>query len=87
MSPLVRSLSASLGGGMLPRTFAYGTDSRKSFLILLFGGLSCVINGDTVSAVLKQATWLVIAVIVLILVRIARDIAEFRVARRKRQSA
>ncbi|MFK0125427.1 hypothetical protein ACIQSP_19180 [Streptomyces nigra] len=37
--------------------------------------LACVINGDTVTGVLRQATWLVIAVIVLIVVQM---IASYR---------
>ncbi|WP_244184216.1 hypothetical protein [Streptomyces cellostaticus] len=31
--------------------------------------LACVINGDTMTGVLRQATWLVVAVIVLIAVQ------------------
>ncbi|WP_427165792.1 hypothetical protein ACQF4J_14830 [Streptomyces sp. C1-1] len=31
--------------------------------------MACVINGDTVSGVLRQATWLVVEVIVLIVVQ------------------
>ncbi|MFG2955603.1 hypothetical protein ACGF5O_17990 [Streptomyces sp. NPDC048291] len=31
--------------------------------------LACVINGDTVSGALRQATWLVVAIIVLIIVQ------------------
>ncbi|MFE2064239.1 hypothetical protein ACFXDH_17840 [Streptomyces sp. NPDC059467] len=32
--------------------------------------LACVINGDTMTGVLRQATWLVVAVIVLIVVQV-----------------
>ncbi|MFF9802688.1 hypothetical protein ACF1G3_35470 [Streptomyces rochei] len=53
-------------GGALSRTVAYGTDTRNSRLILLAVILSCVINGDSVTGILRQATWLVVAVIVLI---------------------
>lgn len=60
-------------GGMLPRTVAYGSDSRNRFLILLGVVLSCVINGDTVSGMLRQATWLVVAVIVLVVIQILDD--------------
>lgn len=59
-----------LSGGMLPRTVAHGSGSRNRDLILLGVILSCVINGDTVSAILRQATWLVVALIVLIVIQI-----------------
>jgi hypothetical protein len=59
-----------LSGGMLSRTLAHGSGSRNRDLILLGVTLSCVINGDTVSAILRQATWLVVALIVLIVVQV-----------------
>ncbi|MDI5906709.1 MULTISPECIES: hypothetical protein [Streptomyces] len=59
-----------LSGGMLSRTVAHGSGSRNRDLILLGVILSCVINGDTVSAILRQATWLVVALIVLIVVQV-----------------
>jgi hypothetical protein len=50
-------------------TLARGTDSRKKIMLLLAVVMACVINGDTMTGVLRQATWLVAAVIVLIVVQ------------------
>ncbi|MGC9500795.1 hypothetical protein [Streptomyces sp. WG7] len=50
-------------------TLARGTDSRKKIMLSLAVGLACVINGDTMTGVLRQATWLVIAVIALLIVQ------------------
>ncbi|WP_432110289.1 hypothetical protein [Streptomyces sp. AA1529] len=50
-------------------TLARGTDSRKKILIPLAVVLACVINGDTMTSVLRQATWLTVAVIILIVVQ------------------
>jgi hypothetical protein len=50
-------------------TLARGTDSRKKIMLLLAVVMACVINGDTMTGVLRQATWLVVAVIVLIVVK------------------
>ncbi|GLP65775.1 hypothetical protein TUSST3_23950 [Streptomyces sp. TUS-ST3] len=50
-------------------TLARGTDSRKKIMLPLAVFAACVINGETASGVLRQATWLVIAVIVLITVQ------------------
>ncbi|MER5992773.1 hypothetical protein [Streptomyces viridosporus] len=50
-------------------TLARGTDSRKKIMLLLAVLAACVINGDTMTGVLRQATWLVVAVIVLIVVQ------------------
>jgi hypothetical protein len=50
-------------------TLARGTDSRKKIMLLLAVLTACVINGDTMTGVLRQATWLVVAVIVLIVVQ------------------
>ncbi|WP_449349967.1 hypothetical protein [Streptomyces shaanxiensis] len=50
-------------------TLARGTDSRKKIMIPLAVVAACVINGDTMTGVLRQATWLVVAVIVLIIVQ------------------
>ncbi|MFJ7136319.1 hypothetical protein [Streptomyces fungicidicus] len=49
-------------------TLARGTDSRKKIMLLLAAVMACVINGDTMTGVLRQATWLVVAVTVLIVV-------------------
>ncbi|MFK4021139.1 hypothetical protein ACOZDZ_01325 [Streptomyces griseoincarnatus] len=53
----------------LLETVARGTDSRKKVMIPLAVFMACVINGDTMSGLLRQATWLVVAVIVLIVVQ------------------
>ncbi|MFF7394557.1 hypothetical protein ACFZAE_39860 [Streptomyces scabiei] len=50
-------------------TFARGTDSRKKIMLALAVVAACVINGDTMTGVLRQATWLVVAVVVLIVVQ------------------
>ncbi|TQJ75196.1 hypothetical protein [Streptomyces sp. SLBN-31] len=50
-------------------TLARGTDSRKKIMIPLAVAIACVINGDTMTGVLRQATWLVVAVIVLVVVQ------------------
>ncbi|MFI1564560.1 hypothetical protein ACH4ZX_16160 [Streptomyces sp. NPDC020490] len=61
-------------------TLARGTDSRKKIMILLATVMACVINGDTMTGVLRQATWLVVAVIVLIVVQaIAMRLPQSRV--------
>ncbi|GHI06395.1 hypothetical protein AQI88_18805 [Streptomyces cellostaticus] len=64
----------ALGGAPLPdhhlfRTLARATDSGKEPVIAMAVVLACVINGDTMTGVLRQATWLVVAVIVLIAVQ------------------
>ncbi|MGN9814817.1 hypothetical protein ACTMUQ_05660 [Streptomyces sp. SD11] len=50
-------------------TLARGTDSRKKIMLPLAVVAACVINGDTVTGVLRQATWLAVAVIVLLVVQ------------------
>ncbi|MGW6290980.1 hypothetical protein [Streptomyces sp. NPDC055107] len=44
-------------------TLARETDSRKKAMIPLAVLAACVINGDTVTGVLQQATWLVVVLI------------------------
>ncbi|MFJ6943149.1 hypothetical protein ACISU4_00515 [Streptomyces wuyuanensis] len=56
------------GSGRTLRTVAQSTGSRN-FLITLGVIAGCVINGDTATAILKQGTWLVIVVTVLVVVR------------------
>ncbi|MFS4107546.1 hypothetical protein [Streptomyces sp. PD-S100-1] len=53
------------------QTVACGTDSRKEVMITLAVVSACVINGDTdtMTDVLRQATWLVVAVIILTVVQ------------------
>jgi hypothetical protein len=53
----------------LLQTLARATGSGKETMIVIGVMLACVINGDTVSGVLRQATWLVIAIIVLTVVQ------------------
>ncbi|MBK3647743.1 hypothetical protein [Streptomyces sp. MBT33] len=61
-------------------TLARGTDSRKKIMVPLAIVAACVINGDTATGVLRQATWLVVAVIVLIVVQtVAMHLSELRV--------
>ncbi|MER5226847.1 hypothetical protein [Streptomyces flaveus] len=61
-------------------TLARGTDSRKKIMLSLAVVAACVINGDTMTGVLRQATWLVVAVIVLIVVQtIAMHLSQPRV--------
>ncbi|MFG2028142.1 hypothetical protein [Streptomyces sp. NPDC048825] len=50
-------------------TLARGTDSRKKIMLSLAVVAACVINGDTMTGVLRQATWLIVAVVVLIVVQ------------------
>ncbi|MEV6962005.1 hypothetical protein AB0M97_23025 [Streptomyces sp. NPDC051207] len=76
-----------LGFGGLPvldthllDTVACGSRSIKKIMIPLAVVLVCVINGDTMTGVLRQATWLVVAVIVLITVQvIALHLPQLRV--------
>ncbi|MFJ4034580.1 hypothetical protein [Streptomyces griseoluteus] len=56
---------------MLSRTLAHGTDSRNRYLIFLATLLACVINGETLTGILTQATWLIVTVIVLVVVQAA----------------
>ncbi|MFD7611243.1 hypothetical protein [Streptomyces sp. NPDC059828] len=54
----------------LLRTLARATDSRKEYMIITAAlVLACVINGDTVSGVLEQATRLVVVITVLVIVQ------------------
>ncbi|MBZ6171445.1 hypothetical protein KVH24_05220 [Streptomyces olivaceus] len=53
----------------LLQTLACGTDSGNKRMIALLVVLTCVINGDTMTSVLRQTTWLVVAVIILIVVQ------------------
>ncbi|MEU8032617.1 hypothetical protein AB0C13_28940 [Streptomyces sp. NPDC049099] len=53
----------------LLETVARGTHSRKKIMIPLAVVVACVINADALTALLRQATWLVAGVIVLIVVQ------------------
>ncbi|MET8575451.1 hypothetical protein [Streptomyces sp. NPDC005012] len=57
----------------LAQTLARGTDSRNKVMIGSALVLLCVIKGDSLSKILREATWLVVAVIVLILAQAALD--------------
>ncbi|MFD8394038.1 hypothetical protein ACFV2N_33725 [Streptomyces sp. NPDC059680] len=64
----------ALGGAPLPdnhlvRTLARTTDSGKEPVIVMATLLACVINGDTMTGLLRQTTWLVVAVTILIIVQ------------------
>ncbi|MFC8659493.1 hypothetical protein ACFUCT_30415 [Streptomyces parvus] len=54
----------------LLRTVARCTDSRKEPLFAVALILACVVNGDSLTSVLRQATWFVVALIVLIIVQV-----------------
>ncbi|ONI50885.1 hypothetical protein DLE01_08060 [Streptomyces sp. FT05W] len=54
----------------LLRTVARGTDSCKEPLFVGAFVLACIINGDSLTSVLRQATWFIVALIVLILVQV-----------------
>ncbi|WP_405536398.1 hypothetical protein OG787_24560 [Streptomyces sp. NBC_00075] len=69
---------------MLSRTLAYGTDSRNINLIFLATCLACVINGETLTGILTQATWLVVTVIILAVVLAVERLAVERSASRGR---
>ncbi|MFE0414280.1 hypothetical protein ACWF8U_12345 [Streptomyces olivaceus] len=66
---LARNAIAPSREGMLSRTLAYGTDSRNSYLIFIATCVACVINGETLTGILAQATWLITAVIILVIVQ------------------
>lgn len=70
---VLNTSALALEGGALSRTVAYSTDSRNSQLISLAVVLGCVINGDTLTGILRQATWLVVALIILIVLRAVED--------------
>ncbi|WP_405466129.1 hypothetical protein OG783_23720 [Streptomyces jietaisiensis] len=64
------------GNGGLPtlgihplQTLARGTDSRNTTKIIALVILVCVINGDSLTSILQQATWLVVSVIALVCVQ------------------
>ncbi|MFF3323476.1 hypothetical protein [Streptomyces sp. NPDC002889] len=65
--------------GRTLRTVAQGADSRN-FLIMLGVVAGCVINGDTATANLKQSTWLVLVVVVLVVARTIEDLVQRRTA-------
>ncbi|MFR0353175.1 hypothetical protein [Streptomyces sediminimaris] len=52
------------------QTLACGTDSRNKTKIVLAVILACVVNGDSLTSLLQQATWLVASITVLILVQV-----------------
>ncbi|UFR03189.1 hypothetical protein KBP30_19265 [Streptomyces sp. Go40/10] len=52
------------------QTLACRTDSRNKTKIGLAVILACVLNGDSLTSVLQQATWLVVSITVLILVQV-----------------
>ncbi|MGV9565390.1 hypothetical protein [Streptomyces sp. NPDC003480] len=68
MAALALDVRSTVSGALTPWTVPHGTRARN-LVVLVVLIESCVINGDTVTSVLRQATWLIVAVIVLILVR------------------
>jgi hypothetical protein len=52
------------------QTAVCGTGSRHKTVITLAGVLACVVNGDTMTSVLHEAAWLVVAVTILVLVQL-----------------
>ncbi|MEU9476530.1 hypothetical protein [Streptomyces sp. NPDC048191] len=47
-----------------------GAEDRPKAVITLAGALACVVNGDTMTGVLHEASWLVVAITVLVLVQL-----------------
>jgi hypothetical protein len=72
-TPAANALAPMSGGAVL-RTLAQGKIGCNKEMILLWLVLGCVINGDTLSGVLRQATWLVVAVIVMTTLDIAQGL-------------
>ncbi|MFE9495967.1 hypothetical protein [Streptomyces collinus] len=68
MAGLALDVRSAVTAALAPWTVPYGTHARN-LVVLLVLVESCVINGETVTGVLQQATWLIVAVIVLIIVR------------------
>ncbi|GGQ03577.1 MULTISPECIES: hypothetical protein [Streptomyces] len=68
--PFLALGGAPLWNNHLFRTLAPATDSGKEPLVIMAVLLACVVNGDTVTGVLRQATWLVVAVIILLVVQL-----------------
>jgi hypothetical protein len=53
----------------------------RNSLIMLGIIASCVINGDTATGVLKQATWLLIVMVILVVARTGETLVQQRAAR------
>ncbi|MER7573218.1 hypothetical protein [Streptomyces sp. NPDC126514] len=76
----IRGLLALLPDHHLFRTLARANDSGKEPMLALAVVPACVINGDSMTGVLRQSTWLVVAVIVLIAVQMKRRTFHGRVS-------
>ncbi|MFZ4281379.1 hypothetical protein [Streptomyces rhizosphaericola] len=63
--------------GRTLRTVAQSGVSRN-LLILLVAVAGCVINGDTATSILRQATWLVVVLIILAVIRIVETMVRRR---------
>ncbi|MFD5446942.1 hypothetical protein [Streptomyces sp. NPDC127100] len=74
MAGLALDVRNTVLGALTPWTVPQGTRARN---LVVLGALiaGCVINGDTLTGVLRQATWLVVTVIVLIIVRAVEGVA------------
>ncbi len=57
------------------QTVARWTDSRNKSMITFAAVLTCVINGDSLTSVLHETTWLVVAVTILVIVRVVAAIS------------
>lgn len=68
MSIPAPSVPLPIASGRTLRTVAQSSAGRN-FLTVLGVVAACVINGDTVSGILKQSTWLVVVITVLTVVR------------------
>lgn len=76
----ISALSALLPSrrGRTLRTVAQSAGSRN-LLIFLGTVAGCVVNGDTVTAILKQSTWLIIMVTILVVVRTVEALVRHRI--------
>ncbi|MEU2717871.1 hypothetical protein [Streptomyces sp. NPDC007205] len=52
------------------QTVVCGSGSRHKSTIALAGVMACVVNGDTMTSVLHEAVWLVVAITILVLVQL-----------------
>lgn len=82
MAELALDVRTTLLGALTPWTVPQGTQAGNlPVLVALIA--ACVINGDSLTDVLRQATWLIGTVIVLIVVRTVERAARDRSHRRR----
>jgi hypothetical protein len=77
------SLPLPMASGSTLRTVAQSPACRN-WLIALVGIVSCVINGDSLSGILEQATWLVAVVVILVVARTGEALVQQRAIRSAR---